>query len=272
MAADDPTLLQRLTTWASELDLADVPDRVVGKATSQLVSTLAAVRAGAGHPMGVRLLQAFGPVLQPDPARSAYTMAALVPWLRLDDVAFAGHVSASTVTVPMAYAVGRGSDGRQLLAAIIAANEVAARITAATTLGPLRGQLAAHTHLVGAVAGRSHIEEVPADRWVAALGTALSLPTWPGMHGFMGSDANLLSAAVPVRTGLDACDAAAAGIAGPADVLEHPDGFLAHFAHVPVPELVTAGLGRRWHTDTLSYRLHPGGPGLDAALDCTLEL
>ena len=75
-----------------------------------------------------------------------------------------------------------------------------------------------------------------------------------------------------MRLGLDACDAAAAGLNGPADVLEHPDGFLAHFATVPLPEAVDADLGASWHTETLSFKVHPGGPGLDAAVDCALEL
>jgi len=56
------------------------------------------------------------------------------------------------------------------------------------------------------------------------------------------------------------------------DVLEHPDGFLATFATVPLPDAVDLDLGRRWHTETLSFKVHPGGPGLDAAVDCALEL
>ena len=92
------------------------------------------------------------------------------------------------------------------------------------------------------------------------------------MRGFLGSDANLLSAALPVRSALDACDAAEAGLRGAADLLEHSDGFLARYAAVPLPELVTAGLGTRWHTETLSFRLQPGGPGLDAAVDCARDL
>lgn len=249
-----------------------MPERVVGYARSQVVSTLAAARTGLAHPLGRALVRACGPPLQDDPSRSAYALAAQTPWLRLDDVAFAGHLSNSTVTVAIAHALVHGLDGRALLAAVVAADECAARVTAATTLGPLRGQSAAHTHLVGAVAARSHCERVAAGGWTDALAIALSMPTWPGMRGFLGSDANLLSAAQPVRAGLDACDAAAAGLRGAPDLLEHPDGFLARFADVPLPELVTSGLGSRWHTETLSYRLRPGGPGLDAAVDCTREL
>ena len=113
-----------------------------------------------------------------------------------------------------------------------------------------------HDHLVAITSGR--------------LDIASSLRLM--LRGFLGSDAKVLSAAAPVRAGLDACDAAAAGLRGPADVLEHPDGFLARFATVPLPDAVTAGLGSRWHAETTSYKVHPGGPGLDAAVDCALEL
>ena len=249
-----------------------MPERVVGYARSQVISTLAAARAGAAHPLGAALVRVLGPPLQRDPARSAYVLAALTPWLRLDDVAYAGHLSNSTVTVPVAYAAAAELDGRRLLAAVVAADECAARVTAATTLGPFRGQSAPQTHLVGAVAGRLHAQGRPAQRWVDALSLALAAPPWPSMRGFLGSDANLLSAAQPVRSALDACDAAEAGLRGAADLLEHSDGFLARYAAVPLPELVTAGLGTRWHTETLSFRLQPGGPGLDAAVDCARDL
>lgn len=59
---------------------------------------------------------------------------------------------------------------------------------------------------------------------------------------------------------------------GATDVLEHQDGFLSDFAAVALPEVVDQGLGTRWHTDTLSFKVHPGGPGVDAAVDCATEL
>lgn len=267
-----PTLLEELSSWASGLKLEDVPDRVVAFARSQVLSQLAAARAGMAHPLGEKVQQAFGPPLQVDAARSAYVLAGLTSWLHFDDTAYAGHLSNSTVTVPLAYARALGLDGRELLTAVIAANECAARIAASATLGPFRGQNAAHTHLAGSVSGRLRSENAPARRWVDALAIAFSMPPWPSLHAFLGSDAKVLSASMPVRTGLDACDAAAAGLRGAPDILEHPDGFLARFATVPMPDAVTAGLGTRWHTETLSFKMQPGGPGLDAAVDCALEL
>ena len=266
------TLIENLSRWASGVQLDDVPDRVVDLAASQVLSQLAAVRAGAQHPLGAALQRGFGPAWQPNPAQSAFVLAALTSWLHFDDTAYAGHLANSTVTVPLAYAHARRLDGRELLMAVIVANECAARITAAATLGPFRGQNAAHTHVAGAVAGRQKAEAAPVAAWINAFGIAFSMPPHPFLPAFIGSDAKLLSAAVPVRTGLDACDAAAAGLTGQRDILEHPDGFLAAFASVPLPEAVDLDLGRRWHTDTLSFKVHPGGPGLDAAVDCALEL
>ena len=266
------TLTEELAVWASRLELDDVPDRVVKIAQSQLLSQLAAARAGASHPLGRAVTRAFGPPLQPDAKQSACVLAGLTSWLHFDDTAYAGHISNSTATVPIAYAHALGLDGRGLLTAMIAANECAARVTAAATLGPFRGQSATHTHLTGAVSGRLRSEGAQSERWVAAFGMAFGIPPRMLAPGFLNSDAKVLSAFTPVRVGLDACDAAAAGLAGARDILEHPEGFLSRFATVPLPEAVTAGLGVRWHTETLSFKMHPGGPGIDSAVDCAMEL
>lgn len=266
------TLLEELAGWAAALRPADIPDRVLDLAASQVLSQLAAIQAGLRHPLGRKLTLAFGPPAQPACRAAAAVLAGLGSWLNMDDTAYAGHLSNSTVAVPLAYAPALGLDGPALLAAVVAANECAARVTAAATLGPFRGQTAPATSLVGAVAGRLHCERAPARRWVDAIGLALGAPPWTLLRGYIGSDARALGAFGPVRTAMDACDGAAAGMTGAADILDHPDGFLHRFATVPLPEAVVAGLGQRWHTDTLSFKVRPGGPGIDAALDCAIEL
>lgn len=266
------TLIENLSRWASRLDLDEVPDRVVRLACSQILSQLAAARAGAQHPLGRAVVKGFGTPWQASPAQSAFVLAGLTSWLHFDDTAYAGHLSNSTAVVPMAYAHALGLDGRQLLTAVITANECASRITAAATLGPFRGQNAAHTHVAGAVSGRLRAEDAPLPEWINAFGIAFAMPPRPSLRAFLGSDAKVLSAAIPVRTGLDACDAARAGLVGLSDILEHPDGFLADFSSVPLPDAVDLDLGRRWHTETLSFKVHPGGPGLDAAVDCARDL
>src|SRR3954469_13028466 len=116
-----PTLLEGLSAWASELRLEDVPDRVVSFARSQVLSQLAAARAGMSHPLGEAVVKAYGEPLQHDAARAAWVLAGLTSWLHFDDTAYAGHLSNSTATVPIAYANALGLDGRELLTAVIAA-------------------------------------------------------------------------------------------------------------------------------------------------------
>ncbi|MDP9072719.1 MAG: MmgE/PrpD family protein [Actinomycetota bacterium] len=267
-----PSLTEELSSWASGLTLDQVPDRVVRYAKSQIISQLAAARAGMAHPLGQRVMRAFGRPFEGDGRQTASALAGLAAWLQFDDTAYAGHLSQSTVNVPVGYAGGLGLDGTDLLTAVVAANECAARITAAATLGPLRGQSAAHTNLAGAVGGRMRSEAAPAARWVDGFGLAFAMAPWPVQHGLLASDAKALIALTPLRMGLDACDAAAAGLSGAPDILEHPDGFLARFATVALPEAVVAGLGERWHTETLSFKTHPGGPGVDAAIDAAMRL
>lgn len=265
------TLSEHLAAWAADVQPGDVPDRVRDLVVSQLLAHLGALCAGARHGLGRRLIAAFGPPLGDDPKSSAYVSAALSMALDYDDTVFAGHVSHSSVGVPLAYARACGLDGAHLLLSIVAATEVAARVTAAATLGPFRGQTAAHTHLAGAVAARCVAERRAAAVMVDALGIAFAQPPWSLQHGFFGSDAKVLTAATPLRTGLDAVDAAAAGLHGAADMLEHPDGFLARFAQLPLPQAVE-GLGTRWHTDTLSIKPRPGCAYIDSAIDAALRL
>jgi 2-methylcitrate dehydratase PrpD len=266
------TVLEELAEWASTLRLEDVPERVVAYAKSQILSQLAAARAGMTHPLGQAVQRAFGPPWQPDPKQSACALAALTTWLHFDDTAYAGHLSHSTVAVPVAYARTLGMDGSSLLTAVIAANECASRITAAATLGPFRGLSAAHTHLAGAVAGRLRGQGAPAQLWIDAMGLAFASPPWTLTHPFFTSDARVLCASTPIRMGLDACDAASAGLCGAPDVFEHSDGFLASFATVPIADAINARLGERWHTETMSFKVHPGGPGMDTAIDCAALL
>ncbi|MFJ2829021.1 MmgE/PrpD family protein [Streptomyces sp. NPDC087263] len=270
--APTDTSLRELSHWAATLRPEDVPCRVLKLAASQVLSQIASIRAGLEHPLGRRLVAAFGHPMQRDPRGAAGVFAALGSWLNLDDTAYAGHLSNSTVAVPLAFAYARQLDGLSFLTAVVAANECAARITASATLGPLRGQSAVHTHLAGAVAGRLHCDRAPADQWENAFGLAFAMPNWPLMRAFLASDARLFNTFTPVRTAMDACDAAAAGLRGAPDIIEHPDGFLARFATVPLPQAVAKGLGSRWHTDTLSFKMHPGGPGIDAAVDCAAEI
>ncbi|MCY0920561.1 MmgE/PrpD family protein [Streptomyces sp. H27-G5] len=272
---EDPgaSLTTRLAAWARTVRYEDIPERTLAAARSQLVSNLAAVRGSLGHPVGGRIVDAFGAPLQPDAGRSAYVLAALATALDFDEVAYSGHVSAGAVNVAIAEAVRGGLDGRSLLTTIVVANECAARVSAATILSPFfRGQTNTHCHLASAAAARLHARRASEREWTAGLGMAFGILAVPLHHGVVTSDVKALGAAAPIRLALDACDAAAHGLAGPDAILEHPEGLLAHLSAVPLPDAVIEGLGRRWHTDTLTYKRFPGSAYLHAAFDCAERL
>ncbi|MCC7077441.1 MAG: MmgE/PrpD family protein [Acidimicrobiia bacterium] len=282
---DQPTepVLSTLSAWVEQVGFDDLPDDVVDLATTQFVGMLGALHAGANHVLGRRVLEAFpagdepgtAPLLPTgglaSPKRAAYVHAALTMVLDYDATAFAGHVCHSTANVPLAYAVPLGLSGREVILAQVAANEVAARITAAATLGPHRGQTATHTHLAGAATARAKAEGLSATALQDALGLALAQPGWFVYRGFMGSDAKVLTASTSIRAALDAVDAAHAGLHGAADIVEAAEGFLAKFAHVPVPAWAD-GLGERWHTRTLSFKTFPGCAYIDTCVEATLDL
>lgn len=271
------TLIEQLATWTAALRFDDIPDRVRDVAVSQVISHLATVRAGARHPLGGKLLTAFGPRAGDGPGRNtpdrtAYLLSGLSSCMYLEDTLYSGHVSHSSVGVPVAYQRQQGLTGRDLITAVVAANESSARVTAAATLGQFRGQTAAHTHLIGAAAARLHGCDADADTLRNAWTLAMAAPPWSLRAAFLGSEAKILSAATPVRVGLDACDAALAGLTGQSELLEHEHGFLNGFAAVAVPEAVVAGLGERWHTDTLSFQFFPCAVQLVSVIECAAEL
>ena len=271
--AEPTELIHRLMSWASGLRFDDVPAHTVALARSQIISDLAAVRASREHPLGRRIVAAYGSPFDGDARQTAHVLAALAMCLEYDEVAYSGHPSASCVNVALAYAGQGRLDGRRLVTSVVAANECATRFQAGMLLGSFfRGQSATYTHLLGTVVARLCAEEhAGRDRaavWEDAAGLAFGILPAPVENAFLKSDAKVLVAAVPVRMALDACDAALAGLAGPRDVLEGPEGVLRRLSDVPMPEAVVAGLGRRWHTDTLSFKRYPASAYLQAAFEC----
>lgn len=277
----EPSLL-RMTRWASEVTLSDVPDTVREHAKNQILSTLGSLHAGYSSDLGPLLRAAFPPPTRGDakilpdgasapPAHAAFLSAAWSMVLDFDDSMLGGHTGHSSVLVPLAFGQAGRHTGSDVLLAQIVANELAARVNTAVALGPLRGQMATHVHLIAAAAARAKLEGLDAQSFAEAVGFALTYPAKALYPGFLGSDAKTVCASWPIRQGVEAVDAVRAGLRGNADILDGRRGFLAAFADAPVPEFL-GGLGQRWHTATNSFKVHPGCAYVDAVVDATLEI
>jgi 2-methylcitrate dehydratase PrpD len=258
-----------LSRWAQGLQYADIPPHTAALATSQIISNIAAVKASMKHPLGQSIIAAFGKPFDHTSKQSAVSLAALSMCFEYDEVAYSGHLSASCANVALAYAEEVQRDGKQLIAAVVAANECAARFQDAVIFGPIfRGQSATYLHVIGATVARLHGLDLDEARWINALGLGFGILPVPHEHSFLSSDAKVFVAALPIRSALDACDAALCGMVGAADVMEGPTGVLAKLAEAPMEDMITRRLGQRWHTDTLSFKKYPGSAYLQAAFEC----
>jgi 2-methylcitrate dehydratase PrpD len=263
-----PSLLREACEWAASLQAADIPDDVRDLARAQTLSMAAAAHATLRHPVGERLLGALpGDGWAAEAARGALlTMA-----LDFDETAFAGHLGHASAMPPLVAAAEAGASADQLLVAQVAAAEVAARVTAAVTLGSARGQTAAHTHAAAATVGCGLLLGLDADQLTAALALALSQPRRVLLPAFMGSDAKFWVATAPILDAARCIGAAGAGARGLDAAMEAPGGVLEHLAAVPLPEAM-AEYGRRWHLRTLSIKAIPGCAYLTAAVEAAAAL
>jgi 2-methylcitrate dehydratase PrpD len=278
-----PTRIQRFADWASELTLDSIPESVVERARLQAMNTVAGGLAGSTAAGVVKLREATSHWAAPgqvgvigtsdewEPAAAAYANAAASIAHDWDDYLYMGHTGHSAVWAARAVADVAGSDGDDVLAAQIAANEIEGRLGAALFVGPHNGQFWSSIHCAGAAVAAARLRRLDPDETANAIAIALYQPPFGLWPGFMGPDTKLLTAAEPVAQGIRAAILAASGFTGPLDVIENRRGFLAHFSYAPRPSALD-GLGQVWLSDTLAYKEYPGCAYLQAAVEGVLRL
>lgn len=277
------TVIEDLARWSSGLTVEEIPERVREIARNQVLSVMGAIHASAGCSGGRSVIEAVELLglpgecaLYPGGGRgSVYSAilqnASLSMALDYDDYLWLGHSGHSAVCVPMAVGEMVGSDAATVLAAQVAANELAGRLGASVVLGPHNGQMWAHVHLLGAAAAASRVLGLDEERTADAMGIALAQPVYALLPGFMGPQSKLLTAAAPAITGTTAAFLARSGMSGPRDILEDSQGFWAHFSFLPAPFMMT-GLGRAWVTDTIAFKPYPGCAYIDTGMDGLFDI
>lgn len=269
--------------WAAGLSVGDIPGDVLALCRDQRRSVLASIAASSRNGAALRVVEAVeswahdGPVTLAGTDRkvsvddATYGAAALSMALDFDDYVCFGHTGHSGVLVPLLLAADTGATAGDQLVAQTIANEVEARLGGACLVGPLNGQLWSFIHIAGAALAAGRLLGLDATQMTHALAIALYQAPRATVPGFMAPDSKLLTAAEPTVAGLRAARLAAAGVTGPVDTLEHPEGFLAAFADAPLPGIL-GGLGAGWATRTLCVKPYPGCAYLDTTVDALLEL
>lgn len=279
--SDPNPFLERAARWASQLTYRDIPKPVRRGSKMQLTGSIAAALWARTHPLGGRIRATIeagigdgratclaGAKVRPEAA--APGNAASASALSFDDPILGGYTGRSSVFVPLAYAEAAEANGRRLVVAQTAANEIASRIGAAAAIGQFDEEQAAFIHAAGAAVGRCVIEGDDADVLADALGTALSHPPQPFERSIFGAESRIWGASEAIRNGIAAVDSARSRIAGRSDLLEGDGGLLESISERPASAYLS-GLGDRWHTRTLTVKQFSGSTLLAAPSEAALE-
>jgi len=281
----------RLAEYAAALRYPDLPAEVVQQAKECIIDTVAAGICGSALPWSrivveyaertgpggnCRILGQTGPAVQAPAA--ALANGALAHAFELDSLTRPGagaHPGATVLPPALAIAQERGADGRSLIAAFVAGNEVMIRIGRATghtneargfhapgTTGPFGGAIAAG-HLLGLNSGAM----------TNALGIAGSL--CGGLLEFARGDGGMvkrLHLGRASEAGVLAASLAAGGFAGPRTVLEGEFGFLRVFCTKWDTAELTRGLGEDYVVSTTVLKRYPCHATAHAAVRAVREL
>ena len=264
-----PSHVARLGRWVAELSYDTIPEDTRRAARFQLLDMIAAVHAAARSPAIAPVLEGIRAYAAPGratflaggarlgPADAAFANAACSMAEDYDDIVWMGHTCHSAVFASLAVAEHEGKTGRDLVGAIVAANEIGGRLGASCLLGPLNGQMWTFIHLASAAAATAKLLTLDAETTAHALAIALSQPNFALQPGFLVPSSKLLAAATPTQTGIQAAYLARAGMTGHPRILEDRRGFWSRFSFLPLPMMLD-GLGEAWVTETLAFKTYPG--------------
>ncbi|HZV74944.1 MAG TPA: MmgE/PrpD family protein [Conexibacter sp.] len=289
MTSSDP-LSRRLAAFATNLTFEQIPGHVVEAAKLHLLdlvgTALAAYGSGAGTYAARASLELGGSgeasvIGQADGSPAAVAALAngtLAHAIEFDDTHTASICHISAVVVPAALAVAEAGErpGHELLAAIVAGNEVVARIGA--DAAPAYMRTGFHPTSVcgvfGATVAAARLRRLTENQTTHALGIAGSLAG--GLFEYLGDGAATKSVhgGWAAHGGVSAAALAAAGGDGPAGVLEGRFGLYA--THFRLEQRDRLGedweLGTRWETPEISFKPYPACHFIAGALDAARTL
>src|SRR5882762_11404113 len=281
----------RLAEYAAALRYQDLPAPVVQQAKECIIDTVAAGICGSALPWSrividyaertgpggkCHILGRGGPAVQAPAA--ALANGALAHAFELDSLTRPGagaHPGATVLPPALAIAQERGADGRALIAAFVAGNEVMIRIGRATGhTNEARGFHApGTTGPFGAAVACGHLLGLDAGKMTNAIGIAGSLAG--GLLEFAKGDGGTvkrLHLGRASEAGVLAASLADAGFAGPKTVLEGQFGFLRVFCTEFNEAELTQGLGRDFVTLSTVLKRYPVHATAHAAVRAVRDL
>lgn len=273
-----------LAAFAAALRYEDLPPEVVAHVKLCLLDTLGCGLFGSTLPWVEIVRDTVGAIEDGGSARlwgrgatASPPLAALVNGtavhaFELDDLHRQSIVHPGSVVVSAAQAVAAlrpGAGGRELVTAMVAGYEVAARVGMSMGGAHLvQGWHPTGTHgALGAAAAAGSMLGLDAEQMRHAIGTA-------GSHssGLMASQfssmVKRLHAGHAAQSGVLSALLARNGFLGIPDLLENPyGGYLSTFSPVSHPELILAGLGTEWEVAKVGFKPYSTNGSCHPAID-----
>jgi 2-methylcitrate dehydratase PrpD len=285
------TAAQRIAEWFDALGFEDVPPDVAEHAKLHLLDALgcglAASALGVATEGRETMAELGGhehatviglPSGLPS-ANAAFANAMLCHGLDFDDTHPDAVAHVSVVTGPVALAVGEElhASGREVLTALVAANEVVTRVgIAGSGLFHKRGfHPTSICGIFGATAAAARLGGLERDRAASALGIAGSLAS--GIFAYLedGTPTKPIHPAWAAHGGVLAARMAGHGAEGPASVFESRFGVYRVFLGAADGEVdlgsQLADLGARWETRRIAYKPYPACHFMHGSLGAVAE-
>jgi 2-methylcitrate dehydratase PrpD len=263
-----------LAEFAVNLKYEDIPPAVVERAKACMIDTIAATVFGADFPWSRIIIDYARNTSAPGAATiwgtpykvqapfAALANGALAHAFELDCTyhpSVGVHPGAGLTSPGLAVAQEVGSSGRDMITALVAASEVMYRIGDASRQSIEK--IGFHSPgLLGVFGGAivsGLLMKFDTTRMVHALGIGGSLVS--GLLEFSKSGGGMvkrLHLGQAAESGVKAAKLAAAGFEGPEKVLDGKFGFLTVYCRDIDAARLTAGLGTKWHTLTLSQKCY----------------
>lgn len=275
--------------WYGALSYDDLPKEVV-QSTKQLLLNalaiaLAAAKTGKYGEIASRSSQGErGPCqVIGSPITSSATAAAVANGILFSCLGFDDslpetliHVSAAVLSCALAMAQTRQISGKEFLAAVAGGNELVCRIG---LIAPLRfHKYGLHPSGIIAAMGNAFVAArllgLRGTQMRDAVGIAGNMASGINQSWVDGSHAQFVDSGWAAASGITAATLAAAGLDGPAEVLEGRFGlFRSHLQEPGIPldfDRMVADLGQRWHCLDIEMKRYPTGhvnlPFVDAML------
>lgn len=233
-----PDVITPLANWTHALSYDDLPDPVVAAVKSQLKSLVGVSFAATTMAPGRRFLDGVGQLerggpstviagaetFRTSPENAALANAALAQLLEWEDVTFMAHAGSAVVTTALAVAeAAEDVTGTDLIAAIVAGNEIAGRaglfLHDPTNLGQ---SLPVHQTELPFVAGK--LFDLSPDQLKDASAIAGTQPQIPAIRTWT-SDSKGLIGGEPAATSVRAARFAKAGMHGARGHLGNVSGY-----------------------------------------------